>query len=215
MAGLCGPSLGSWAWMITSQLTARQPAARPDRRPPPGAACCRAPSTAGRCRGNARRCRPGRPRPEARRPPHGRPRRRRNDPTRPRGCSIRSPPRINGRPSSNRCVSWPIPTRKLAPPIQIATPAISNNQENRVAFSRPPDHPRYATLRRIPIIGPAACQIEKKSFKNSETGRFPDRRADGANAAKKLPRHDLRLLGHSFSWSWHRECNNPSPSRAA
>ena len=26
MAGLCGPSFGSWAWMITSQLTGRQPA---------------------------------------------------------------------------------------------------------------------------------------------------------------------------------------------
>ena len=30
MAGLCGPSFGSWAWTITSQLTGRQPA-RADR----------------------------------------------------------------------------------------------------------------------------------------------------------------------------------------
>ena len=28
IAGLCGPSFGSWAWTITSQLTGRQPARR-------------------------------------------------------------------------------------------------------------------------------------------------------------------------------------------
>ena len=85
----------------------------PVRPPPPAARCYPCPASGDRCPGNARRYRPDRRPPGVRRPPRDKRRRRRSDPPIPADTSIVRPPRINGRPSSNRWVSWPIPTRSL------------------------------------------------------------------------------------------------------
>ena len=150
MAGLCGPSFGSWAWMITSQLTARQPGPLDpvdDLRQQPGAV--QSVPSRDRYPDSARRCRPGRPRPAGRRPPRGRPRRRRNDP--PGRADDRSacPPRISGRPSPSRCVSCPIPTRKAI---------ISRRKGVSQATGHPPPSARHVVLRRRATVPPQGTE---------------------------------------------------------
>ena len=72
------------------------------------------PSTARRCRENARRCRPTPPPPGWRRRSRVPPRRRRSDRRARLASSKWTHPSINGRPAATACTSYPIPVRIMS-----------------------------------------------------------------------------------------------------
>ena len=153
MAVLCGAELGLLG--VDDHVAVERPPAgplRPGRPPPPAAGRCRAPSSGGRCRGSARRCRPGRPPRAGRRPPRGTRRRRRSG--RPARAGGRSDPPQDQRPS-------------LGQPMRVVTdphPHVS-----------PPEHPSGTS--RNPRPGRAGwC----KSYRLGDDLTIPDTGTNGS-----------------------------------